>query len=164
MKKLNNKGFSLVELIVVIAIMAILAVTLAPRLTAYVEKSRKASDGEVVNAVMTATRLGVLEEDIKADFDALLTAGSDTIDLVADDIYTTADGKTFTKGTALDEFSAQLYEIVGEEFTLKSADTQFDATGVTTTTIKIVYDGTGEIEVAIYYDGTNKGYSVTDRY
>jgi type IV pilus assembly protein PilA len=43
-KRLNDKGFSLVELIVVIAIMAILAVTLAPKLTQYINKARTASD------------------------------------------------------------------------------------------------------------------------
>ena len=40
MKKLNNKGFSLVELIIVIAIMAVLAGALAPALITYIEKSR----------------------------------------------------------------------------------------------------------------------------
>ena len=36
-KKNNNKGFSLVELIVVIAIMAVLMVVLAPAMLRYVE-------------------------------------------------------------------------------------------------------------------------------
>ena len=57
-KKNVNKGFSLVELIVVIAIMAVLTAVLAPSLLAYVERSRAQKDdsamGEVVNAVMLA--------------------------------------------------------------------------------------------------------------
>ena len=57
-KKNINKGFSLVELIVVIAIMAVLTAVLAPSLLAYVERSRAQKDdsamGEVVNAVMLA--------------------------------------------------------------------------------------------------------------
>ncbi len=44
MKKMNNKGFSLVELIIVIAIMAILIVVLAPQYLKYVEKSRNSTD------------------------------------------------------------------------------------------------------------------------
>lgn len=55
MKKMNNKGFSLVELIIVIAIMAILLVVLAPQYLKYVEKSRNSTDlqnaAEFVSAI-----------------------------------------------------------------------------------------------------------------
>ncbi|MCM1143504.1 MAG: prepilin-type N-terminal cleavage/methylation domain-containing protein, partial [Lachnoclostridium sp.] len=37
-KEMNNKGFSLVELIIVIAIMVILVAVLAPQYLRYVEK------------------------------------------------------------------------------------------------------------------------------
>ena len=57
-KKNVNKGFSLVELIVVIAIMAVLTAVLAPSLLAYVERSRAQKDdsamAEVTNAIMLA--------------------------------------------------------------------------------------------------------------
>ena len=43
-RTLNNKGFSLIELIVVIAIMAILVGAMAPQVTKYIEKSRKSAD------------------------------------------------------------------------------------------------------------------------
>jgi type IV pilus assembly protein PilA len=44
MKKTNNKGFSLIELIIVIAIMAILVAIIAPNLTKYLGKSKKNTD------------------------------------------------------------------------------------------------------------------------
>ncbi len=43
-KKMNNKGFSLVELIIVIAIMAILVGVLAPQFIKYIESSRQSTD------------------------------------------------------------------------------------------------------------------------
>ena len=57
-RKNENKGFSLVELIVVIAIMAVMTSVLAPALLQYVERSRAQKDdsamGEVTNAIMLA--------------------------------------------------------------------------------------------------------------
>ena len=51
-----KKGFSLVELIVVIAIMAVMVAVLAPSLLQYVERSRAQKDdsamGEVANDIM----------------------------------------------------------------------------------------------------------------
>lgn len=40
----NNKGFSLVELIIVIAIMAVLVAIIAPNLTKYLNSSKKKTD------------------------------------------------------------------------------------------------------------------------
>ena len=57
-KKRKNKGFSLVELIVVVAIMAVLMAVLVPTLVRNVEKSRKQKDksalGELRQAIVTA--------------------------------------------------------------------------------------------------------------
>lgn len=53
--KRNNKGFSLVELIIVIAIMAILAGVLAPQFVKYIGRSRTSTD--IQNAQQIATAL-----------------------------------------------------------------------------------------------------------
>lgn len=50
----NNKGFSLVELIIVIAIMAILVGVIAPQLILYIEKSRVAADTQYCDSIREA--------------------------------------------------------------------------------------------------------------
>lgn len=53
-KKLNNKGFSLVELIIVIAIMAVLIGVLAPQYLRYVERSRRSADLDNWDSIISA--------------------------------------------------------------------------------------------------------------
>lgn len=53
-ERMNDRGFSLVELIIVIAIMAILIVVLAPQYLRYVERSRNSTDMQNARTIMTA--------------------------------------------------------------------------------------------------------------
>ncbi|MCR5104855.1 MAG: prepilin-type N-terminal cleavage/methylation domain-containing protein [Eubacterium sp.] len=67
MKNLKNKGFSLVELIIVIAIMAILAAAIAPALIRYIEKSREAVDLDAADEVYRAMSNELLSDKIEFD-------------------------------------------------------------------------------------------------
>ena len=60
---MKNKGFSLVELIIVIAIMAILAAAIAPALIRYIDKSRKSDDVAAAETVNTAVNAALANED-----------------------------------------------------------------------------------------------------
>lgn len=64
MKKMNNKGFSLVELIIVIAIMAVLMGVLAPQLLKYVEDSRIQTDETAMAEVENAAKIALSVEEI----------------------------------------------------------------------------------------------------
>ena len=60
----NNKGFSLVELIIVIAIMAILVGVMAPQLIKYIEKSKVSSDTQAADAVHTAILTAMMDPEV----------------------------------------------------------------------------------------------------
>lgn len=66
-KQKNNKGFSLVELIVVIAIMAVLVGVLAPQLIRYVEKSRESTDIQNCDNIVTALKAYYADKDNPAE-------------------------------------------------------------------------------------------------
>lgn len=61
--KMNNKGFSLVELIVVIAIMAVLVGVLAPMFIRYVEKSRESTDLQNLDSIITTVEAYCADKD-----------------------------------------------------------------------------------------------------
>lgn len=63
-KLIGNKGFSLVELIIVIAIMAVLMAVLAPQLIKYVEKSRTQTDDTAASEILNAVKVALTDEAI----------------------------------------------------------------------------------------------------
>lgn len=101
MKK--NKGFSLVELIIVIAIMAILAAAIAPALIRYIDKSRKADDIAAAETVNTAVQTSLSNEDA---YDEIM--GS-----MNGDILLAADADTAFASTAYPNFVAEVNSNLG---------------------------------------------------
>lgn len=137
MKKMNNKGFSLVELIVVVLIMAIIAVALAPQVMKWVENSRKSNDIENYNALVGAANV----------------AGTDESVLKAAKIKT-SEGATITFATA--GTSIDCAELAAA---MKKTLPDLNADGSTTDKIKVEssWDGgntTFEINVKLASDGT----------
>lgn len=99
-KRRNNKGFSLVELIIVIAIMAILAGILAPQFIKYIKKSRVSTD--IQNAQQIATAISAEYAD----------AGEETtVDFVV--INDTTGDAGWKKGTADSDKNRALKVVLG---------------------------------------------------
>lgn len=104
-KSLTNKGFSLVELIIVVAIMAVLIGVLAPQYIRYVEKTRLQRDNSAIAEVANAMKLACAEEDVYKEIKSgaeivFAPAGSGntpTLDLTASATKMNAElAKTFT--------------------------------------------------------------------
>ena len=72
----NNKGFSLVELIIVIAIMAILVGVMAPQLIKYVEKTNESSDAQLCDSVRTAITTAAMDPDVVRTGESLTVSGT----------------------------------------------------------------------------------------
>ena len=64
---LNQKGFSLVELIIVIAIMAILVAVMVPVLMKWIEKSNVSSDTQLADTVRGAFLCAITDARVLAD-------------------------------------------------------------------------------------------------
>ena len=103
MRKSNRKGFTIVELVIVIAVIAILAAVLIPTFASIV---KKANDSNVQQVLAAARKVAVAENATDAEFD------EDTLYYYYDGkCYTFSDGKfvedtTFTANATEDIFYA----------------------------------------------------------
>ena len=61
MRVMKNRGFSLVEMVVVVLIMAVLAVALAPQVMKWVENSRVATDCSNYDSIVSAAAIAMAE-------------------------------------------------------------------------------------------------------
>lgn len=78
-KTMGNKGFSLVELIVVIAIMAVLVGVLAPQFIQYVNKSRASTDMQNLQQIKTAVEAYYADYDGSTAFKIEYAAATKTV-------------------------------------------------------------------------------------
>lgn len=96
MKKMNNKGFSLVELIIVIAIMAILAAALAPQLIKYLEQSRESTDASACDTIKSCFNAAMSTEKAYKEITGATSGQTVSIDIGAKGVVSTKTNITTT--------------------------------------------------------------------
>ena len=128
LNKKNNKGFSLVELIVVVLIMGILAVALAPQVMKWVGTARTNSDSSNAKDLKSAINIAVADAQGQGK----------TITSVTSVAVTEANCKPASGTSAFGDLGSYIDEVLGGEYPTKADGTNFEATiTVSGTSVKV---------------------------
>lgn len=105
-KKNKNKGFSLIELIIAIAILVILTGLLAPQFMKYIEKSREAKDMQTLDTVYSSVQAALGNEG----------AYDKIIEETKTDIYVEELANALTKDndSSTNEFYIEMRSLMGK--------------------------------------------------
>lgn len=143
--KNDNKGFSLIELIVVIAIMAILVGVMAPQVMKYVSRSRISSDTQLADAVKTAVETAMIDPMVASPT-------SDTTMVITD---ASASGPTGAFwNTVADTLG---YTDAAAMKATTGIVTKLKSNGATGISVSITVNSTGTSQVTVTITGSDDG-------
>lgn len=135
MKRNNNKGFTLAELLIVVAVIAVLVAVAIPTFGSQLEKSRQAVDLSNLRGAYAAAKLMILNQDDEGNF--LKEGKSSKADIYA---WYDPDSGEFKTATAETTVTA-----AGEAYKVGKA-----------TTASVIVSTTGLPETIFYDDGVLK--------
>ena len=128
----NNKGFSLVELIIVIAIMAVLVGMVGAQVIPYINNTKRAKDVQILSAIQTASVAAYSERvdsaPVTGTMTIVITPGSSE-----DDVYTCNQAQ---------DIADETYYLVNVPY-LTEADHRFSSS---------VFRGIDRIEIVFDFD------------
>lgn len=100
-KEKENQGFSLVEIVVVVLILGILAVTVTPQIMNWINKAKVGKDEAYAGEVATAVEMLALEHIGENDLDS------------NEAVYTLTDTVEKTSGGGTQNLSSEIIESIG---------------------------------------------------
>ena len=176
--KTTKKGFTLIELIVVIAIIGVLAAILVPSMLGYVRKSKISSANSTAASIYKAINSGLTEldeegVDIGATGVLSITAESHTCSFAATDLSSVANGSDGL-GSKIQKFFNDIDRVKGDTYayieggTCVALGVSTDATYTGTYPTGIInsdnyddYKGANGAKAAVTAALAKLGYSVT---
>jgi prepilin-type N-terminal cleavage/methylation domain-containing protein len=129
--KVNSKGFSLIELIIVIAIMAVLVAIIAPNLTRYLGKSKVTTDKKNLDEIKQQTHTCISEASVD-NVEVILNEDGTKIAVYVLG-YNNATGKTVASigSDGTQDFADILSRVFAEENVSSKVDTKLKNVEIT---------------------------------
>lgn len=130
-KSLTNKGFSLVELIIVVAILAILMAILAPQYLRYVERARLQKDNSSIGEFANAIKLAVTDEDIVQEMNGLDSSKTVEFEFTSTSGVIAPSGGTAATFAEIPKLKAEIEASVGSFTDIVMTSNTYRTTGPT---------------------------------
>lgn len=153
-QKRNQKGFSLIEMIISIAIMAILTGMLAPQFMRYIDKSKETRDRQTLDVVYEAVQMALTDEAAYSDLIANAGNGG-TYSGISSDGILFSEVENASKN-ASNYFAVEMIKIVGTGADVKMTSKTAGGSGSEALIRISADDKTGPLVITVVSSGNHK--------